>query len=187
MDARDKQDPPQVPGAQQADSEATVTFTLSAQAAGALEAYLRSGAARGLAFEPALRQALGSAGGLASARARRNPLSARTLRKVHEFVEANLGRDIRVADIAAAAFLSPCHLGHGYREATGESLWQYVLRRRAEYARSLIDSQPQCTLAEVAAQCGFESYGQFIAAFRKTHGLVPGDYRRLRAAMQEST
>lgn len=164
---------------------ATLTLTLSSEALGALGAYLRSGAARGLPFERPLLQALGTLPGPGAALPHaRSPLSRRTLRKVHEFIEANLGRDMRVADIARAACLSPHHLGRAYRQATGQSLWQYVLQRRAHRARALIDAEPRGTLADIAADCGFDSYSQFIAAFRKTHGLAPGSYRRLREAAQ---
>ena len=110
---------------------------------------------------------------------RRSALSLRTLRKVQEFVDANLAREFCIDDIAHAAFLSPYHLGRRYREATGESLWQYVLRCRAQRAAALISAYPESKLADIAAQCGFESYGQFIAAFRKTYGFTPGGLRRL--------
>jgi AraC family transcriptional regulator len=168
------------------DGSATLTLTLSHQALGALGAYLQSGAARGLAFESALLDALrgGAAEPHAAAAPARCALSQRTLREVREFIEANLTRDINVEDIAQAAFLSPHHLGRSFHQATGQSLWQYVLHRRAQRARGLIEAQPQSTLADIAALCGFECYSQFIAAYRKTFGLTPGDYRRSRAGAQ---
>jgi len=35
-------------------------------------------------------------------------------------------------------------------------------------------------LSHVASACGFESYPQFIAAFRKLAGQLPSEYRRIR-------
>jgi AraC-like DNA-binding protein len=160
----------------------TVTVTLSGPALVALGAYLRSGAARGQAFEQPLLDAI--CGPTAAPTALQGGascgLSPRLVRRVLDFIEANFARDIRVADIARAANLSPHHLGRGFRHATGQSLWQHVRARRAACARSLIDNRPFTTLAEIAALSGFESYSQFIAAFRKLHGLTPGDYRRRR-------
>ena len=169
-----------------ATASATLTLTLTQEALGALDAYLQSGAARGMAFESALRDALhtGAAGANPSTSPARCALSPRTLRMVQEFVEANLARDIGVEDIAQAAFLSPHHLGRSFHQATGHSLWQYVLQRRTERARGLIEAQPQSTLGDIAALSGFESYSQFIAAFRKIFGVTPGSYRRLREATQ---
>ena len=159
----------------------TLTLKLSREALGALESYLGSGAASGQPFEQALRDALAAGQGTAvhAAGRTRCPLSPRTLRKVHEFIAANLAREIRIEDIAHAAFLSPYHLGRSYRQATGQSLWQYVLRCRARHASALIAAQPATTLAEIATLSGFASYNQFIAVFRKSFGLTPGAYRRL--------
>lgn len=163
-------------------STLTLRLSLSREALGALESYLRSGAARGQPFEQALRDALSAGAPPATshpAARTRCSLSPRTLRKVHEFIAANLAREIRIEDIAHAAFLSPYHLGRSYRQATGQSLWQYVLRCRARHASALIAAQPATTLAEIATLSGFASYNQFIAVFRKSFGLTPGAYRRL--------
>lgn len=105
-------------------------------------------------------------------------LAPRTLRKVQDFIHANLAADFAIEDIARAAFLSPHHLNRGYHRATGQSLWQYVLRARVQMARDMIAADPQATLAGIAERSGFGSYGQFIAAFRKAFGQTPGDYRR---------
>lgn len=166
------------------DGEAsTLTLSLTREAMGALDAYLQSGAARGLIFEQPLLAALRASHaaepcGGEPPPAARSALSPRTLRRVHEYIVANLASDFRIEDIAQAACLSACHLGHSFRQATGQSLWQYVLHCRARFARELIAAQPRATLADVAARCGFESYSQFIAAFRKAYGLTPSSYRR---------
>jgi AraC-like DNA-binding protein len=160
----------------------TLTLSLTREAMGALDAYLQSGAARGLIFEQPLLAALRASHAARScgceAPTARSGLSPRTLRRVHEYIVANLASDFRIEDIAQAACLSACHLGHSFRQATGQSLWQYVLRCRARFARELIAAQPRATLAAIAAQCGFESYSQFIAAFRKAYGFTPGSFRR---------
>jgi AraC-like DNA-binding protein len=159
----------------------TLTLTLSLEAFQALHAHLQSGAARGLAFEQPLREALcvSRAGGpRGPERGSPCPLSLRTLRKVRDFIQANLAREFGIDDIARAAFLSPYHLGRAWHRATGISLWQYVLQSRAQLACSLIESQPEQTLSEVAAQSGFESYSQFIAVFRRSYGRTPSSYRR---------
>jgi AraC family transcriptional regulator len=159
----------------------TLTLSLTREAMGALDAYLQSGAARGLIFEQPLLDALRASHAAepgCEVPAARSALSPRTLRRVHEYIVANLASDFRIEDIAQAACLSACHLGHSFRQATGQSLWQYVLHCRARFACELIAAQPRATLAAIAAQCGFEAYSQFIAAFRKAYGLTPSSYRR---------
>lgn len=106
-------------------------------------------------------------------------LSRRTLRKVQDFIDTNLANQFGIKDIARAACLSPDHLGHAFRQSTGQSLWQHVLQCRTSLACRLIAGRPDTTLAEIAQCSGFESYSQFVAAFRKACGQTPGDYRRL--------
>lgn len=167
-----------VSGYRREASAFTVTLSIAGEAAGALDAYLRSGAATGQPFEHALRQALAARQDAPSRVASgRQGLSRRSLRQVREFVAANLSRDITVGDIAGAACVSVFHLGRGFRQATGQSLWQYVLACRAEFADRLIAQQPGTPLAEIALMSGFQSYSQFIAAFRKAHGVTPSARR----------
>lgn len=165
--------------------EAQLTLSMSGDAIGALDAYLRSGAARGQPFEQALRDALHGRPDPVSALPAPSALSRRSLRRVQEFIAANLARDIRVADIARAASLSAYHLGRSYHRATGQSLWQHVLQARANLAYRLITEQADTSLAEIASLCGFQSYGQFIAAFRKTYGVTPGALRRALEAEEQ--
>jgi AraC-like DNA-binding protein len=120
----------------------------------------------------------GPAGAAGQASGRRCNLSARTLRQVHEFIAANLTCEISVEDIAHAACLSPFHLSRAYHQATGQSLWQYVLQCRSGLARSMITAQPRTPLGEIAIFSGFDSYSQFIAIFRRAYGVTPGAYRR---------
>ena len=107
-------------------------------------------------------------------------LSQRVLRKVKDFIHINLARQFNIDDIARAACLSTHHLGRAWHQTTGLSLWQYVLQCRVALACSLISQNPETQLGDIAAQSGFESYSQFIVAFRKRHGVTPGDWRRLR-------
>ena len=172
-----------VSGDRMAAEASTVTLSIPGEALGALDAYLRSGGARGQPFEQALLQALGTRDAaphrpLPGAMHARCALSQRTLRKVHEFITANLADDISVADIARAASLSPFHLGRSYHQATGQTLWQHVLQSRATLARRLMAERPHTTLGDIAVLSGFQTYSQFIAAFRKTHGMTPSACRR---------
>lgn len=149
----------------------------------ALDAHLRSGALRGPLFEQSLLNAINASvlcsdGASQPAQPQRAAMSCRTLRMVQDFIQANLARQFSVDDIARAACLSSYHLGRTFHQTTGHSLWQYVLQCRAALARGLIAGRPGLPLADIAVQSGFESYSQFIAAFRKAHGVSPGEYRR---------
>ena len=98
--------------------------------------------------------------------------------RLAEYIDAHLGEELHLKDLAEIVGLSPFHLARAYKASTGNSLWQTVLEKRVKAARRLMLQSAQLPLAAVAGQCGFESYGQFIAAFRKCFGVLPSVYRR---------
>ncbi len=105
------------------------------------------------------------------------PLPRWKLGRLTEYIQANLARELSLNDLAAVAGLSPYHLARAYKASTGHSLWQDVLERRIRQARQLILANADLPLTTIAKDCGFDSYHQFIAAFRKFCGLLPSEYR----------
>ncbi len=106
-------------------------------------------------------------------------LSPHRLRRVIEFVEAHLGDDLGLADLAAAAGSSQSHFGRAFRLATGVSPYRHVLDRRIEYAKVLLLTGGE-TLQEVSAACGFQRQEQFAAMFKQREGVGPKRFRMLR-------
>ena len=105
------------------------------------------------------------------------PLPRWKLARLTEYIRANLREDLHLKDLAAVVALSPYHLARAYRASTGNSLWQDVLQSRIRQALRLIHAHADLPLATIAKDCGFDSYRQFIAAFRKFCGLLPSEYR----------
>ena len=98
--------------------------------------------------------------------------------RLAEYIDAHLGEELCLKDLAELVGLSPYHLARAYKASTGNSLWQTVLERRIKAACRLMLQSTELPLAAVARQCGFKSYGQFIAAFRKYVGVLPSEYRK---------
>ncbi len=149
----------------------------------ALHAYAGGARTGGLLLEQTLLAAIihriAASYAVGSRRAVRGPaLPLWKQKRLDEYIHDNLARGFSLKDLAAVAELSPCHLARAYRASTGSSLWHHVLECRARHALQRIASDPDEMLADVAAACGFESYAQFIAAFRQVYGLLPSEYRR---------
>ena len=109
----------------------------------------------------------------------RNPALARgALARVVDYVEANLGDQISLADLAAAAGLSRYHFNRAFKAASGESPYQYVLRRRIETAQLLLAEQG-LSVEQVAAAVGFRNASYFQKMFKARVGLNPSDVARL--------
>jgi len=104
-------------------------------------------------------------------------LSPPKLKRVLEFMEANLQESIGLDDLAHAAGLSANHFLRVFKLATGETPYHFLRARRLERARQLLVDNAM-PLAELALECGFANQAHFTAAFSREVGISPGRYRR---------
>lgn len=109
----------------------------------------------------------------------RHSLAPARLRRVLEFVEANLSADIALADLAAVAATSPFHFNRAFASAIGTPPYAYLVRRRIEHAKTLLVSRSG-PLKPIAIECGFHSVGQFSRMFKRTAGRTPLQFRQER-------
>ena len=98
--------------------------------------------------------------------------------RLQSFIREHLHMPLSLDALADEMNLSPYHLGRLFRATTGQSLWQYVLDCRADQAHRWIAAHPSMPLSQIASACGFESYSQFVAVFRKRYGQRPSEYRQ---------
>lgn len=103
-------------------------------------------------------------------------LSKASLHSVTDYVGDNLSGDLSLADMAAAANLSPYHFARTFKRSTGLSPYQYVLHRRMERARELLKAS-ELPVGEVARSVGFTSPSHFSQQFRRIVGYSPSDLR----------
>jgi AraC-like DNA-binding protein len=104
-------------------------------------------------------------------------LTACQLRHVLEYIEANLGHDVGLADIAAASASSISSLARGFKNALGISPHQWVLKRRIALAQRLI-YEGATPLSEVAVSCGFADQSHLTRVFVQKVGSAPTTWRR---------
>lgn len=99
------------------------------------------------------------------------------LRRLQDFIEANLEGEITLAAMASACGIGTKSFVRAFAATTGKSPYQYVIAARVERAKRLIE-QNQQGLAEIALCCGFSHQEHLTRAFRKLTGQTPGRYRR---------
>jgi AraC family transcriptional regulator len=104
-------------------------------------------------------------------------LSRRQLGRVLEMVEARLDQRLTLAELAAAAGLSPSHFKPLFKASTGLAPHQYVIRRRVERARVLL-LDGRLPMAQVALDAGFAHQSHMARAMRRVLGVTPGMVRR---------
>jgi AraC family transcriptional regulator len=106
----------------------------------------------------------------------RGGLSQSKLRLVKTFIHQNLANVLSLSDIANLVHMGPCHFSRAFKESTGLSPHQYVLRRRIDRAVEMLKDE-RSSLAGIAYDLGFSSQGHFTTVFRKFTGTQPSNYR----------
>jgi AraC family transcriptional regulator of arabinose operon len=86
---------------------------------------------------------------------------------------------ITVAQLAYRVHLSPSRLAHLFKAAVGESPIRMVLRLRLRQAARLLEYST-LSVAEIAAEVGFESQFYFARRFREQFDASPTAFRRAR-------
>jgi AraC family transcriptional regulator len=103
-------------------------------------------------------------------------LSPALLARATEYVEEHLGEDLPLAALAGAVGLSPYHFARLFRETTGLSPHQYLIRRRVERAKLLLATTER-SLAAIAHDVGFASSSHLATHFRRLVGVTPRQCR----------
>lgn len=99
------------------------------------------------------------------------------LNEVVRYIDEHLDGEIRLADLAAIAHVSPAYFSTLFKRYNGLSPVEYVVRRRVQRAVELIRTT-QDNLTDIAMACGFNNSTNFYKAFRKVTGRTPVYYRK---------
>ncbi len=99
------------------------------------------------------------------------------LQPLLEWIEDNLSREVTLAAMAARAGMSERTFSRRFREQTGTTPLQWLLRARVRRAQYLLESGDH-TVDRIAQQAGFGSVTAFRERFRKVVGTTPDAYRR---------
>ena len=102
--------------------------------------------------------------------------TARHLLRAKDLADARYFDPLSVADMAAAAGLSPAQFSREFRRAFGEPPHQYLLTRRLERAAALLRNTDR-TVNEICFAVGLGSLGSFTTSFRRVYGMPPLAYR----------
>src|SRR5262249_7298949 len=99
-------------------------------------------------------------------------MSGRRLKQVISYIEDNLSGELTLKDIADSAGLSVSHCKTVFRKSMGQSVHQYVIRRRVERARDLLTNGER-SVAEVALETGFAHQSHLAYHMRRVLGVSP--------------
>lgn len=104
-------------------------------------------------------------------------VSGSKMRRLIDFVEENLDRDLSLETMAQEVGISPLYLPRAFKAAIGQSPHQYVLARRIERARVLL-RDTDLPIVDVALSSGFSSQSHLSNWFVRMVGVSPAAYRK---------
>jgi len=85
--------------------------------------------------------------------------------------------NLRMRDLANDAGVHPVHLARVFRSVEKQTPGDYLQRLRIRAACDLL-GRWDCSLATIAADCGFADQSHFTRVFRKLAGTTPAQFRR---------
>ena len=98
------------------------------------------------------------------------------MRRINEFIQAHIDKEITLNELAQDIGLSPSHFCGLFRKTSGTTPHQFVLHCRIQYAKALL-AEPSHSILDVALASGFRTHQHFSRIFRRQVGIPPSTYR----------
>jgi AraC family transcriptional regulator len=102
----------------------------------------------------------------------RYDLPARRLENAIDYIHAHLDSDLSMIQIAASVNSSPTYFASLFKQATGISLHQYVIKQRVNRAKLLLETT-DLPIPNIAAQVGFASSSHLTYHCKRQTGMTP--------------
>jgi len=98
------------------------------------------------------------------------------LRRAIDFIRAHYREDIGFRDIASELDMSPYHFARMFKDSTGESPHQFIMRCRIEAAKKLLIGG-EMPITDIALEVGYKSQSYFTTRFAMLVGMTPAAFR----------
>ncbi len=104
--------------------------------------------------------------------------------RIERYVASHLTEDLQIDDLCKEFFISRNALYRLFKTQFHLPVKEYVLQKRIRHAKKVLLQQPQLSVAEVAALCGFSDCNYFIRIFKKMNEITPLQFKKSAAKRQ---
>jgi AraC family transcriptional regulator len=108
------------------------------------------------------------------------------MHRVLAHIDAHLDQPLDLNTLAQVAHFSPFHFHRVFAAWMGETLGDYMRRRRVELAAMRLAAQPRSRVLDLALSVGFGSAEAFTRAFKARFGCSPTAWRAQQAALRRA-
>lgn len=101
------------------------------------------------------------------------------IRKVLDYIENNLDEELKLEVLAREGCYSPYHFHRIFKGIIGETLQEFILRKRMEKSVVYLVKDKHKLLNEIYLEAGFKSHSTFSKTFKKYFGVTPANFRKI--------
>lgn len=98
------------------------------------------------------------------------------VKDIANYIQHHMSEPIKTENIAKELFLNRSHLSRKFKEETGETLTDFILKEKAEEAKRLLRFSDK-SLTAISSYLGFSSPSRFSRVFKRYVGCTPNEYR----------
>ncbi|HOY04180.1 MAG TPA: AraC family transcriptional regulator [Saprospiraceae bacterium] len=98
---------------------------------------------------------------------------------VVQYIREHLTENFTVQQLASLACMSKPHFFRSFKRELGLSPLDFILQERIQLAKRLL-SDPNISVSEAGYQSGFNNLTHFALQFKKTEGVPPSQYKKVR-------
>lgn len=103
---------------------------------------------------------------------------SRRVQKVKQYINDHYAEQLRLADLADLAGMSPVAFSRFFRVRTNRTLSDYIADIRLGFAaRMLVDTTKN--ISEICYECGFNNLSNFNRTFKNKRGSTPREFREM--------
>ena len=106
----------------------------------------------------------------------RGGLSPKAKSRVIDYMQTNIDQDIKLEQLADVACMSTYHLSHMFKQSTGLSPYQFLLKQRMNLAAT--ELKAATPIGQVGQHCGYSNASRFARAFKGVFGVTPKVYQQ---------
>lgn len=101
------------------------------------------------------------------------------VRRILDYLNEHYNSRISLDQIARNMYLSTVYISKIFKEETGESPINYLIKIRLEKARELLEGEHSGSIRAVAEAVGYDDVYHFSKLFKKYYGVSPMNYRKV--------